>query len=192
MEIQPCLESLSKDFCKLWENRSEADLEIRCGDKILQVHKAILIGRSQVFEAMLQSNMLEKNENFIEIVDVEYPILEIFLKYLYTGTLPNIDVDVCTDLYKAADKYCVDSLKTRCALFLKENLTVENACYVLVLADTHCDNDLKQCVTSYMIQQDIFMYMEDGQAFCALHPKLAVDVLYQAYQIMKLTLKSEK
>lgn len=189
MEIQPCLESLSNDFCRLWENRSEADLEIRCGEKNLQVHKAVLIARSQVFEAMLQSNMLEKSENFVEIVDLDCSILEIFLKYLYTGTLPDIDVDICTELYKAADKYCVDSLKTRCAFFLKENLTVENSCNMLILADTHCDKDLKHCVTSYMIQKDIFMYMEDGQAFCAMYPKLAVDVLYQAYQIMKLTLK---
>lgn len=192
MEIGPCLESLSNDFRKLMENGSETDLEIRCGENTSHVHKAVLIARSEVFAAMLQSDMLEKGSSFVNIVDMEYSILDIFLRYLYTGILPDIDVDICRELYEAADKYGVDALKTRCAMILKENLTVENACNMLVLSDNHCDDDLKQFVTSYMIQKDILMYMEEGQPFCSLYPKLAVDVLYRAYKLMKLTLTNLK
>lgn len=73
-EIRSCPESsvsclvddrlkLLTDMEELYNKGDEADIIVKAGNKEFKVHKCILAARSPVFQAMLEHNMKEKEEN---------------------------------------------------------------------------------------------------------------------------------
>ncbi|TPP56080.1 Speckle-type POZ protein [Fasciola gigantica] len=107
-----------------------------------EAHKAILAARSPVFAAMFEHGMEESRANRVEITDMEPDTLAEVLRYIYTGQVIGLD-KLAHDLLAAADKYQLERLKTMCEEALVESLTVENACDILGLADTHNAEQLK-------------------------------------------------
>lgn len=51
----------------------------------LRAHRALLAARSSVFEAMLSRDMQERRTNVIEINDLDPPVVQAMLEYMYTG-----------------------------------------------------------------------------------------------------------
>lgn len=84
---------------------------------------------------MLKSDMVEGKTGLIKVEDIAASIFESFLRYLYSGTLPELSIDTAKQLYEASDKYSVEELKRACSEFLTRNLSTDNACEILVLAD---------------------------------------------------------
>lgn len=121
--------------------------------------------------------MIESETGVVEIDDMDACIFQEFLKYLYSGRLPALTVDMARELYKAGDKYAVGELKTACAEFLTNNLTPENACEMLVLADQHCDIDFKKNVTTICVDEMIPLKDELWNFFSICYPELANEVL---------------
>ncbi|GIX80219.1 TD and POZ domain-containing protein 1 [Caerostris extrusa] len=66
------------------------------------------------------------------------------LQYTYTDVLEDLQLENASQLYEAADKYQILSLKHKCSSFLKLNLDAANACDVLQLSDLHHDEQLKK------------------------------------------------
>ena len=48
-------------------------------------HKVILAGRSTVFDAMFTHNLMEKNENKVEVEDVDADNIKEMLVFIYSG-----------------------------------------------------------------------------------------------------------
>ena len=67
------------------------DVTLSCGEKEFQCHKLILASRSPVFRTMFEEVMKRKESGKIEIKDEKVEVIEEVLKYIYTGTAPNID-----------------------------------------------------------------------------------------------------
>lgn len=170
------------DFSKLLDGGMHPDLELRCEGQAIPAHKAILSARSEVFAAMLQSDMLERRTNSIEIVDMEFEVLREFLRYIYTSTLSEQSVETVLRLYEASDKYAVEGLRKRCADFLYENLSQENVYEILALADAHGDMQLKERIIYYIVDLDTPLSSEQWPRFSENYPRLANEVLYRAYK----------
>lgn len=85
--------------------------------------------------------MKEKNLNVVEITDVDPDKLNRMLKYMCTSTIKEdlLHDDAC-NLYRAADKYDVVSLRNWCLGLLASSLSVARVCDVLTLADVHQDS----------------------------------------------------
>lgn len=182
VEVSSCLESLTMDFSKLLDGGMHPDLELRCEGQSIPAHKAILSARSEVFEAMFHSDMLERRTNSIEIVDMEFHVLREFLRYLYTSTLTEQSLETVMRLYEVSDKYAVKGLWKRCADFLYENLSQENVYEILALADAHGDMQLKERIIYYIVDLDTPLSSEQWPRFSESHPRLANEVLYRAYK----------
>lgn len=180
------MQSLTSDLAKLIANGLHPDLELRCAEQTFPAHKCVLSARSEVFDAMLQSDMLERRTGSVEIADMEPEVLKAFLQYLYTSTLPELDADMASRLYEASDKYSVCALRRRCSEFLARNLSVDNACAVLALADIHSDGTLRECATTYVVEMDVPLKSDQWSEFSENHPRVANDVLFRAYKAMCL------
>ena len=171
------MEAVSHDFAKLLDDDPSHDVEFTCGVQSITAHKNVLCSRSDVFASMLHSDMVEGKTGQVNIQDMDAGIFQQFLKYLYSGMLPELTIDSAKQLYKAGDKYAIDTLKKQCAEFLSDNLSLENACDILLLADLHSDPNFKECIKKYFFKEKVPMQAENWSDFCKENPILANEIL---------------
>ena len=112
------------------------DVTIVCQGKEFPCHKAILAGRSQVFEAMFSPNFKEGIENKVEVVDVAADVLEKILRFIYRGDIWDLK-EGAADILVAAEKYALVGLKEMCEESLGVHMTVGNVLDMVELADLH-------------------------------------------------------
>ncbi|ODN02519.1 Speckle-type POZ protein-like B [Orchesella cincta] len=129
---------LLSDLGKLFKEGNMTDIEISTAKTSFKAHKAILSARSPVFAAMLSTNMLEKEQNSVKILDFEDDVVRGMLEHIYTGQTDLINVRP-SELLQIADKYDLPFLKEDCEYKLAESLSLsmENVAAVLVVAQSH-------------------------------------------------------
>ncbi|KAK7301986.1 hypothetical protein RJT34_12863 [Clitoria ternatea] len=106
----------------------------------IPAHKNILVNRSPVFKAMLESDMSESQSGMIKIADVSCETLRAFVNYLYTAEACLND-QMAGSLLALGEKYQVKHLKTYCERFLISKLNWDKS---LELFDFACKYNCKQ------------------------------------------------
>ncbi|OXU29263.1 hypothetical protein TSAR_007508, partial [Trichomalopsis sarcophagae] len=165
-------QSLSNDLKITFDNQKFSDLTLVVEEQEICVHKVILASRSSVFATMLESDMIEKHSNKVDITDIDYETMKLALMYIYTGNLP-------ASFWPRADKYALDGLKYTCGVFLSKALTVENAFETLVLADLYKDSNLKTNALNFIAKNfaDVMTDMEGFKLIMEKHPQLLEEFL---------------
>lgn len=135
-------DSLSKNLKDLYTNEDCWDTVLLVQGKEFKVHKVILIARSPVFAAMFRHDTVEKQTGKVTINDCDPDSFQLFLEYLYSGRLEDMSSNSALHLYSTSDKYNVQELKTFCTKYLMQNLTVQNVCDVVTMADQYDDTSL--------------------------------------------------
>lgn len=109
----------------------------------IPAHKTLMAARSDVFEAMFYGTVKEKGD--IKIVDATVAAFKEFLQFFYLSRLSftNENIAYVMDL---VNKYNVNGGMNICVSFLRDMLTVHNACTVYGLAILYEQEDLKQKV----------------------------------------------
>jgi len=77
--------------------------------------------------------MVEAEMNTVEIGDFEEDVVEGMLEYMYTAQVETLQTKA-PELLQIAEKYDLPGLKEESEHVIAENLTVENAAEVLVMA----------------------------------------------------------
>lgn len=171
------LDDISRDFSKMLDEDVNHDVEFTCGDLAVKAHKSVLCCRSEVFASMLQADMVESQTGRVNIVDMEATFFQELLKFLYTGIVPELTLSSALQFYSAGDKYNIGTLKKQCAEFLIDNLSPENACDTLIVADRHSDANFKNSIIEYMMVKKIPFGGDKWADFCKENPVLATEVL---------------
>lgn len=88
---------------------------------------------------MLEADTTESMESVIKIDDVDTVVFEAFLEYIYTAQvdLRPESMDKLLGLVRVADKYGVEELKSICFKYMTENISLNNAGEIAVLAFLH-------------------------------------------------------
>lgn len=147
--VPPC--KLAEDFGSLFEKHQFSDAVLCASGREFNVHKAILVARSPVFEAMFEHGMTEARTDRVQIDDTDPEVLKEMLRFMYTGLAPNLE-RMADELLAAADKYQLCRLKVMCEQSLCLSLSNENACDTLILADLHSAEHLKMQAIDYINQ----------------------------------------
>ena len=126
------------------------DVTIDCQGKQFPCHKAILAGRSPVFDAMFSPNFKEGIENKVEVVDVSADILEEILHFIYSGEVRDLNKQRTKHLLIAAEKYNLVDLKLLCEESLCINMTVENVLDLIEIADLHDAANLRATALKFI------------------------------------------
>ncbi|XP_053378417.1 BTB/POZ domain-containing protein 2-like [Mercenaria mercenaria] len=92
------------------------------GSARLPAHKFVLRMRSEVFEAMIDSESFE-----VHFDDVSKGIMELLLRFLYTDELHLNEENVFQLLY-AAKKFMLEGLHEQCVQFLLKSVDAINVC----------------------------------------------------------------
>lgn len=164
----------------LFEDSLFTDVTIKCGNAEFKAHKAVLASQSPVFKKMLEIDMKEQKSGIIEISDIDRTVIYNMLKYLYTGSAPNMDTLV-KDLLNVADKYELSQLFAMCENKLKSEMKVANVIELLLLADLHKSSYLKTACLNYIYHNSAAVYQtsqwEQLKKNCEKHALLLMEVM---------------
>ncbi|GFR25285.1 tdpoz1 [Trichonephila clavata] len=127
---------------------------------------------------MFNNDMREKNSECVNIDDLDDGTVQTMLLYMYTATVPDFQWDSACNLYAAADKYEILSLKRECSNFLKDSLSSDNACDLLILADMHLDEDLKSSTEEFILNHRGIFNTNEWKLFMKNNAQLAAELLY--------------
>ncbi|GIY39359.1 TD and POZ domain-containing protein 1 [Caerostris darwini] len=175
---QDSSESLKDAMEQLLSEKILCGVTLQVGSAEFPAHKALLATRSPVFKAMFTRDMQETARDTVDISDLDADTVKSMLLYVYTDTLDHPEGDSVEKLYFAADKYEILCLKKKCALLLKSDLRESNACHILLLADRHRDEYLKEAVCSFISKYCLsLLQSEEWKSFKERHSQLTIQVL---------------
>lgn len=143
-------ETFLKGFKKLWASGKLSDFLIVVGSREFRVHKNVLSIISPVFAAMFENDMTEEQTSQMTIPDFSAVAVEEFLKYVYTGHIPN-DTNAM-ELFALSAKYDVKGLKDACEEMIFENCDCTNALEIFALGHLYCSDDMK-ALAAYEIER---------------------------------------
>jgi hypothetical protein len=166
----------------LWKTKALSDVEFQCDGKPIKAHTLILASGSPILAAMFENDFKEKQERVAHITDIKANIFENLLQYIYTGEAAlETEVEDVSELLIAADKYAVETLKEECAVYLSNDLKVENAARYLVIAHLHNSTLLHESTLQFMSQNaKAVCSRKDWMDIIKTYPELC----FQATQLM--------
>ncbi|GBM42921.1 hypothetical protein AVEN_239085-1 [Araneus ventricosus] len=129
------------------------DTKLKTATETFPAHILVLSERSSVFKSMFSTDTKEKTNNYVNINDLDADTVSHMLLFMYSDTFDDLIYDRIKNLYFAADKYNIVSLRLMCSSFLKQNLLQSNYCEIL-LANKHQDNDLKYAIQDKIMKND--------------------------------------
>jgi hypothetical protein len=142
-----------------------------------KAHKNILSIRSNVFAAMFENNMIEKNLNECKIDDIESDVFQELLSFIYTGKSAKIK-SMARKLLIASEKYNISELKSICEGIIYNDLNSENAIESLLLADKYNAINLRDKIINFIANNlpTIRETTPDLRLFIDKNPDLVVKI----------------
>lgn len=168
--------TILNDFYSLLKTEKLTDLIIQVEDKEFKAHKSILMAHSPVFSAMFDNDMIEKKENRIRIEDVDSQVFHEFLKFIYSGSVTDLDVDAAK-LLPIAEKYQMDDLKHMCSTAMINNINVKNVAGTLISASLYGDDKLREQSLKFIGEnlKDV-VKTEEFEIMITSHPHLSFEI----------------
>ncbi|POM61638.1 hypothetical protein PHPALM_29321 [Phytophthora palmivora] len=141
-------------------------------------HKSLCV-RCNYFKAMFTGEMLESTAREVEISDVSRSTFLSLLEYVYTDRLVAADGDI-KDLFIAADRYGIESLKRLCAKKLMKSVSVDNVSSILQAADQHNSSSLRdECFAFTLRNFDTVSKTPSFLEMARTNIELALQILQQ-------------
>ena len=104
----------------------------------------------------------------VEIKEVTSKTLEVFIKFLYTGKIANLDI-YASDLLPLSERYKVDALKEICSEYIGANLNQENVIDVMLLGHIYNAASLEDKAIGFAISHSTKI---DHDSFIKNYPAL--------------------
>lgn len=141
---------LSDQMCTLFETGIYSDLTLTCNGEEFRVHSYILTARSYVFKHLYDKSKAMGLKNIWDISSMKSNVLKALLYFIYCGKLLSLKIGEILQLYEAADRFCVLSLKHTCSSMLQNNVQSLDAKSVLNVAKTFKDYKLAASLEKFI------------------------------------------
>ena len=144
-ETTSVLVTTFEGFCNLFADTDFADIKFVCSDgETLQAHKVVLGVSSPYFKTLFLGPWKENECNVIQIPESSSVVVSSLLKFIYTGQLDSkvLEENVFSLLGLSA-QYMLSSLQKLCEHRCVKTLSWENIKDVLIFANQHESNELK-------------------------------------------------
>ena len=172
---EKCQLQLLNNYESFLKDQHLSDVTIFISNKRLKAHKTILAAHSPVFLAMFKNDTKENHENTIVITDIDLKVFQELLRFIYSGKIEDMDA-IVMDLLVAADKYSIDGLMMKCEQYLQNSLNPDNVIDILVLADNHNADNLRQSAIK-LYAADKKKVMNELDILDQLKPNTVKDIL---------------
>jgi len=120
----------------------------------ISLHRCVLVARCEYFRAMFSSAFADANTRVIRLEDVELPVFEAAVRYIYTDQLPTADdLDaLCLPLLALSQRLGLKRLSSQCQRHLEGNVSVENAASMLETADMYGARPLRRACVNFITE----------------------------------------
>ncbi|EFO25382.1 BTB/POZ domain-containing protein [Loa loa] len=168
---------MGRDLGQLLDSGDFSDFTLHVGRRSFKCHKAILSARSPFFQAMFrdQSNQ-ESLSGEVNLEDVTPETMACVLEYIYKDNCSESSKRTL-EILAAADRFCLDRLKSLCQEALIRDLSPNNFCERLRAADMYNASVLKWKILNLL--QKHRNYIVDNEDWVTLEnecPYLAATV----------------
>ena len=126
--------------------------------------------------AMFTAGMKESSCVEIDLKDVDAKTFMALLTFMYTGTVA-LSEDNAMEILALSNKYWVGPLKKRCEKFLTLHINEQNACELLLAADTHDCKRLRAVAINFITHH--FELVSKSWNFMKLEAHMLCDILAQ-------------
>lgn len=182
----PVLQShIHERLSALLSSKKGVDITLEVGGKTFQAHKCVLAASSSVFESEIFGWMKAGKHN-IKISDMEAPVFEAMLHFIYNDTLPEIEKHKLTmmmqRLLEAADRYKLKRLKLTCEQQLCNNLDMSDVGDKLALAERYNLTHLRNQCIKFLASPKALSSAIDTEGFKRYlrnHTTVVRDIMYQ-------------
>ena len=153
------------------------DVTFSVQEKEFHCHKAVLAGRSTVFHTMFTVDMREKNEDRVEIKDIDADTFNEMIIFIYSGKAKNLQQKAAS-LLMAAEKYDLMELKQKCEVSLSLDLDVDNVLDTLVLADLYRASNLRDFALQFVADnRKIIFSQTEWRGKLTKNPEILEDIV---------------
>ena len=188
LELKVSCKGEFESFGKFINDETFSDIKIHVRDKTYFAHKVLLAGKSEVFQGMFSYNMVENIRGSVEIPNIEPPVFERLLRFIYTTEFDPND-DLIEDVLIAANYYKINDLKQNCEDTLSKRLTRENVTQMLIFADVYFANLLQERCVEFITNANsdcfksdfISQFEENLMELINTHPHLFLNILDQVH-----------
>lgn len=119
-----------------------SDFKIIVDSKIFKVHKWVLEFHSPVLARTFESGSRDTQASEMNIHDLSAEAVENFLRFLYTGDMP--DIDKVMDVFALSAKLNVPELRSICERIICEHILEQSSAYkIFVLGHAYNSESLK-------------------------------------------------
>ncbi|KAI6180112.1 Speckle-type POZ protein A-like protein [Aphelenchoides besseyi] len=174
--------SYFSEFARSFDIDRFSDTQFHVNHRIYKVSKAVICAKSSVFQAMFTLSTKEKRTGIVQIMGIETKLIEMLLKFIYTGEVENLK-NVAGDLLFVADCYDVKLLVEKCIGSLVENLSIDNVVSVLKYSFflEHVKN-FKSRVLKFAYDHGAeLVHLPEWNKLKLEHPIIAVELLQLAF-----------
>ncbi|KAF7280404.1 hypothetical protein GWI33_006096 [Rhynchophorus ferrugineus] len=177
---------LLNNLSLLRQDKRFCDVDIKIGNKIFSVHRAILAASSPYFHAMFTGDLCEKNKHCVELHGVHPNTFELILEFMYSGLI-SINKDNVEDLIISADMFEIVEIITKCTYFLIDQLHETNAIGIYLFARDH--NILELKVSAIRFIEEYFPRVIKEEEIYELDKETFINFLSSEY--LKIDSESE-
>ncbi len=104
---------------------------------------------------------MESKASELEIPDIRLPIFLQLLEFLYSDSV-KIPLASAMELFQAADRFSVERLKKKCELVMLSAINTETAAQILLTADVHNAESLRERCMRFMLANFDAVSMTEG------------------------------
>ena len=149
-----------------------SDVIVVAEEREFPVHRVILAQRSDVFRAMFDVDMTEKQNKRVVIEDLSADAVGDLLTFVYTDSAPNVN-KLAMELLAAAEKYNIPRLKAVCEAELAKSLNIDNVIDRLLDSETYRADQLKAAALHWIRKHaPEVVQTTSWKSLCKEHPAL--------------------
>lgn len=142
------LEEELQNVAEFLESKKLSDIQLEIGDKTINAHKAILASKSSTFMFLFSDN---SNLHKLVISDFSFDVIDVMVKFIYTGKLPKHIHNMSVELLAATHKYNVKRLKRISEQIISGNINIENVVTILVASRMYHADQLEHQAMTYIL-----------------------------------------
>ncbi|KAE9280930.1 hypothetical protein PF008_g28020 [Phytophthora fragariae] len=135
------VDSMATHLHSLVNNKLMSDVTFIVEGSEVFAHRCICL-RSSYFKTILAEEIVKNNAGRVEISGVSKRIFLSVLAYIYTDSV-NIPEDKVMEMFTAANRYGIETLKQLCSQRLLKSVGIDNVADMLLLAVEHGDASLQ-------------------------------------------------